>query len=57
MQQPASLLAQRIKRKDQEHWRMLGALEAVDGMLLFGMSTAYIFALMQTYWPMLYRRH
>ena len=41
----------------QEHWRMLGALEAVDGMLLFGISTAYIFALMQTYWPMLYRRH
>jgi hypothetical protein len=37
-------------------WRMLGALEAVDGMLLFGISTAYIFALMQTYWPMLSRR-
>ena len=32
---------------------MMGALEAVDGVLLFGISTAYIFALMQTYWPML----
>ena len=38
------------------HWRMMGALEAVDGMLLFGISTAYIFALMQSYWPMLSRR-
>ena len=41
----------------QAHWRMMGALEAVDGMLLFGISTAYIFALMQAYWPMLARRH
>jgi hypothetical protein len=38
------------------HWRMMGALEAVDGMLLFGISTAYIFALLQAYWPMLSRR-
>jgi hypothetical protein len=41
----------------QGQWRMMGALEAVDGMLLFGISTAYIFALMQAYWPMLSRRH
>ena len=40
----------------QGHWRLMGALEAVDGMLLFGISTAYIFALMQRYWPMLSRR-
>jgi hypothetical protein len=37
----------------QQHWRMMGALEAADGMLLFGISTAYIFAVMQVYWPML----
>jgi hypothetical protein len=30
-----------------------GALEAADGMLLFGISTAYVFAMMQAYWPML----
>ena len=36
-----------------QHWQMMGALEAVDGMLLFGISTAYIFAVMQLYWPML----
>ena len=37
----------------EPHWRMIGALEAADGMLLFGISTAYIFAVMQVYWPML----
>jgi hypothetical protein len=29
----------------EPRWRMMGALEA-DGMLLFGISTAYIFAVM-----------
>ena len=37
----------------EQHWRMMGALEAANGMLLFGISTAYIFAVMQVYWPML----
>ena len=36
--------------------RMMGALEAMDGMLLFGISTAYIFGMMQAYWPMMTRR-
>jgi hypothetical protein len=40
----------------ESHWRLMGALEAVDGMLLFGISTAYIFTVMQTYWPLLTRR-
>jgi hypothetical protein len=35
------------------HWQMMGALEAANGMLLFGISTAYIFAEMQVYWSML----
>jgi len=26
-------------------------------MLLFGMSTAYVFAVIQAHWPMLSRRH
>jgi hypothetical protein len=30
----------------QRHWQMMGALEACDGMLLFGISTAYNFAVM-----------
>jgi hypothetical protein len=37
----------------ERHWLTMGALEAADGMLLFGISTAYIFAVMQLYWPML----
>jgi hypothetical protein len=37
----------------QQHWEMMGALEAAGGMLMFGISTAYIFAVMQVYWPML----
>jgi hypothetical protein len=41
----------------QPHWQMMGALEAADGMLLFGISTAYIFAVMQVYWPMLSRAY
>ena len=31
----------------ERHWLTMGALEAADGMLLFGISTAYIFAVMQ----------
>jgi hypothetical protein len=37
----------------QRHWQMMGALEAVDGVLLFGVSTAYMFAVMQIYWSLL----
>ena len=37
----------------EHRWRMMGALEATDGMLLFGISTAFIFAVMQGYWVML----
>jgi hypothetical protein len=37
----------------ERRWQMMGALEAGDGMLLFGISTAYVFALLQTWWPML----
>ena len=39
------------------HWRMMGALEATDGMLLFGISTAYIFTVMQAYWALMIRPH
>jgi hypothetical protein len=33
----------------QPHWQMMGALEAANGMLLFGISTAFIFSVMQFY--------
>jgi hypothetical protein len=35
---------------------MMGALEAADGVLLFGISTAYMFTVMQAYWPLLFAR-
>jgi hypothetical protein len=41
----------------ERHWRMMGALEATDGMLLFGISTAYIFTVMQAYWALMIRPH
>lgn len=37
----------------QPQWHIMGALEAADGMLLFGISTAYLFAVMQGFWPLL----
>jgi hypothetical protein len=36
-----------------EEWRLMGALEAADGMLLFGISTAFLFAVLQQIAPML----
>ena len=40
----------------EPHWRIMGALEAANGMLLFGISTAYIFAVMLQWWPVLSER-
>ncbi len=37
--------------------RLMGAIEAADGMLLFGVSTAFVFAVMQAYWPILTARY
>jgi hypothetical protein len=34
-------------------WRLMGALEAANGMLLFGISTAFLFAVLQQISPML----
>ena len=41
--------------KIEGHSRITGALESMDGMLLFGISAAYIFAVMQAYWPLMTR--
>ena len=38
------------------YWQVMGALEAVDGMLLFGISTAFIFAIAQDYWSIIVAR-
>ena len=34
-----------------QHWQLIGALEAVAGMLMFGISTAYVFQVLLLYWP------
>jgi hypothetical protein len=31
----------------QDRWQMMGALEALNGMLLFGLTTAFMFGMMQ----------
>ena len=33
------------------HWRLMGAIEALNGMMLFGLTTAYLFAVLQNHWP------
>jgi hypothetical protein len=33
------------------HWRLMGALEALNGMLLFGLTTAFLFAMIQRVRP------
>jgi hypothetical protein len=35
----------------EEHWRLLGAIEALNGWLLFGLSTAFLFWLIQEVSP------
>ena len=30
---------------------MMGALEALNGMMLFGLTTAFLFSVLQTHWP------
>ena len=32
-------------------WQMMGALEALNGMLLFGLTTAFLFAMIQRVLP------
>jgi len=32
------------------HWQMMGALEALNGWILFGLTAAFLFAVMQKAW-------
>jgi hypothetical protein len=38
------------------HWRLMGALEALNGMLLFGLTTAFLYGMIQAVWPVEKRR-
>jgi len=33
------------------HWRLMGALEALSGVMLFGLTTAFLFGVLQRHWP------
>jgi hypothetical protein len=35
-----------------QRWQLMGALEALNGMLLFGLTTAFMFAMIQRVWPL-----
>jgi hypothetical protein len=39
-----------------KHWQMMGALEALNGMILFGLTTAGLFSVLQNYAPWGMRR-
>src|SRR5262249_30278461 len=35
----------------QPHWQLMGALEALNGLILFGLTTAFMFAMIGRAWP------
>jgi hypothetical protein len=34
----------------ERHWRLMGALEALNGMILFGLTTAFLFSMIEQVW-------
>lgn len=38
-------------------FHMISALQAVNGVLLFGISTAFLFAVLQVHWQLITHRH
>lgn len=41
----------------EDHWQLMGAMEALNGALLFGLSTAFFFAVIQKVWSSSGREH
>ena len=35
----------------EEHWQLMGALEALNGWMLFGLTAAFLFAIVGKVWP------
>lgn len=33
------------------HWQLMGSLEALNGLILFGLTTAFLFSVMRKVWP------
>ena len=40
-----------------EHWQLMGALEALNGVMLFGLTTASLVSVLQSNWPAQLRAH
>lgn len=40
----------------EPHWELMGALEALNGLILFGLSTAFLYAIIQEAWKRLERQ-
>jgi hypothetical protein len=38
----------------ESHWQLMGALESLNGWILFGLTTAFLFTVMQKAWPRLH---
>jgi len=36
----------------QAYWQLMDALEAVNGLLLFRLTTAFLFAMIKGVWPL-----
>ena len=36
----------------KDRWQLMGTLEALNGMLLFGLTTAFLFAMIPRVWPL-----
>jgi hypothetical protein len=34
----------------EDHWHLMGAMEALNGWLLFGLTTAFLFAVIEKVW-------
>ena len=39
------------------HWQMMGALEALNGIMLFGLTLAFLLTIIQQIWPLGSRLH
>ena len=36
----------------EDRWQLLGAIEAVNGLILFGLTTAFLYAAIHQVWPL-----
>lgn len=34
----------------EDHWHLLGAIEALNGWILFGLTTAFLYSIIETVW-------